>query len=218
MGGLVYRLSGVCALLLVCLLATVGVEAQELRRGGYDLRLFRHAVDSKGLASVNGTEILPHKSYSFGLILDGAFRLVPYDGYKNDSTRVPGDAKRVDYLVDQVFTGVLHFNYGIFDHVIVGAQLPVMILSGPNTAAPGDYNDPPVGGLGYQGLGNLVLQAKWRILRMDTNPVGIAAIMQVGLPTGRSEQFAGEPGVSIWPTIALGYRPLRKLRLNGEVG
>ena len=51
-------------LLLPLLLAVAPftARAQELQRGGYDLRLFRHAVDSKGLASVNGTDILGHKS------------------------------------------------------------------------------------------------------------------------------------------------------------
>jgi OmpA-OmpF porin, OOP family len=209
----------VCALLCLCALAPERVEAQKLREGGFDLRLFRHAVDSKGLASVNGTDILGHKSYSFGLILDGAFGLVPYEGFKNDSSKRPENAKREDYLVDQVFTGVLHFNYGLFDHVVVGAQLPIVVVGGPNVTAPGDYNEGTApAGLGYQGLGNIVLQAKWRILRMETAPVGVAAIVQVGLPTGEPEQFAGEPGVSLWPSIALGYRPVRKFRLNGEVG
>lgn len=208
----------VCALVLMGALAPTGAEAQRLRQGGFDLRLFRHAVDSKGLASVNGTDILGHKSYSFGLILDGAFRLVPYEGFKNDSFKRPEDAKREHYLVDQVFTGVLHFNFGLFDHVVVGAQLPILVIGGPNVTAPGDYNDPPSGGLDYQGLGNLVLQAKWRILREERAPIGLAAILQVGLPTGKSEEFAGEPGAAIWPIIAASYRPMRKLRVNGEVG
>jgi OOP family OmpA-OmpF porin len=207
----------VCALLFICAFAPTRSEAQ-LQKGGFDLRLFRHAVDSKGLASVNGTDILGHKSYSFGLILDGAFRLVPYEGFKNDNNKRPDQAERTHYLVDQVFTGVLHFNYGLFNRVVVGAQLPIIVVGGPNVTAPGDYNDPPRGGLDYQGLGNIVLHAKYRILRMETAPVGLAALMQVSLPTGDSEKFAGEPGVTLWPSLAISYRPLRRLRLNAEGG
>jgi outer membrane protein OmpA-like peptidoglycan-associated protein len=207
-----------CALSLLWMVVPSGALAQKLSDGGFDLRLFRHAVDSKGLASVNGTDILGHKSYSFGLILDGAFNLIPYQGYKNDSTLDRSEAERTDHLVDQYFTGVLHFNYGLFNHVVVGAQLPIIIVGGENVEAPGQYNDPAEGGLGYQGIGNLVLHAKWRILRMETAPVGLAAILQVGLPTGNADEFAGEPGASIWPSLALGYRPHRVLRLNGEVG
>ena len=220
-----YRLSGmVCALLVLCAMAPMRTEAQKLREGGFDLRLFRHAVDSKGLASVNGTDILGHKSYSFGLILDGAFRLVPYEGFKNDGTKRPEQARREHYLVDQVFTGVLHFNFGLFDKVVVGAQLPIIVVGGPNVTAPGapgepgDYNLGASGGLDHQGIGNIVLQAKYRILRMESAPIGLAAILQVGLPTGDATRFGAEPGVALWPSVALGYRPLRRLRINAEVG
>jgi len=193
-------------------------SAQKLQGGGWDLRLFRHAVDSKGLASVNGTDILGHRSYSFGLIVDGAFQLMPFEGYKNSTSTTAENADRKKYLVDQYFTGVLHFNYGLFNRVVVGAQLPIIIVGGPNVEAPGQYNDPAAGGMDYQGIGNLTLHAKWRIMRMETAPVGLAAILQVGLPTGSSKEFVGEPGVSLWPSLVLGYRPIRKIRLNGEVG
>ena len=207
---------------LVCMFAlargtNVG-HAQSLSHGGYDLRLFRPAVDSKGLASVNGTDILGHKSYSFGLIMDAAFKLVPYQGFKNDEDKRADQAQRKHYLVDEVFTGVLHFNYGLFDKMIVGAQLPIVVVGGPNVTAPGDFNDPPKGGLSYQGIGNIVLHAKYRILRMEQAPVGLAAVMQVSLPTANSKEFAGEPGVTLWPSLAVAYRPLRKLRLNAEGG
>ena len=197
---------------------TSQAHAQKLSSGGFDLHLFRHAVDSKGLVSVNGTDILGHKSYSFGLIIDGAFNMVPYEGFKNDKTTLANEAERTDFLVDNYFTANLHFNYGLFNRVVVGAQLPIIIIGGENVTAPGQYNDPASGGLGYQGIGNLVLHAKWRILRMESEPVGLAAILQVGLPTGNADQFAGEPGAAIWPALALGYKPHRKIRLNGEVG
>jgi OOP family OmpA-OmpF porin len=193
-------------------------SAQSLSGGGWDLRLFRHAVDSKGLASVNGTDILGHKSYSFGLIVDGAFNMVPYKGFVNDETDLASDAHRKGRLVDQVFTGVLHFNYGLFNRLIVGAQLPLMIVHGADTSAPGEFNTAGGKGLAYQGLGNLVLHTKVRIVRMENAPFGVSGILQVGLPTGNSKQFAGEPGVSIWPSLALGYRPHRVVRLNGELG
>jgi outer membrane protein OmpA-like peptidoglycan-associated protein len=208
----------VLALSFVWACMVSGAAAQKLEHGGWDLRLFRHAVDSKGLASVNGTDILGHKSYSFGLIVDGAFKMIPFEGFKNDSSTLAENAQRKHYLVDEYFTGVLHFNYGLFNKVVVGAQLPIVIIQGPNVTAPGEYNNSGSGGLGYQGIGNLVLHAKYRILRMENAPVGLAAILQVGLPTGSSKEFSGEPGAAIWPAVALGYKPHRILRLNAEVG
>ncbi len=94
---------------------------------------------------------------------------------------------------------MLHFNYGLFNRVVLGAQLPIIIASGDNVQVPGEYNVNASGGLGYQGIGNMVLHAKWRILRMESAPVGLAAIMQVGLPTGSPESFAGDPGWMFWP-------------------
>jgi OOP family OmpA-OmpF porin len=195
-----------------------GAAAQKLRDGGWDLRLFRHAVDSKGLASVNGTDILGHKSYSFGLILDGAFKLVPFKGFRNNERREANEAESSSYLVDHYFTGVLHFNYGLFNRVVIGAQLPITIVGGKNVTSPGEYNTNESGGMDFQGVGNLVLHAKYRILRMETAPVGLAAVLQLGFPTGSTKEFAGEPGVAIWPSVVLGYRPVRVLRLNAEVG
>ena len=98
--------------------------------------------------------------------------MLPYKGYKNSPSRIDTDADRTGYLIDQYFTGVLHFNYGLFNKVVVGAQLPIIIVGGANVQAPDEYNDPPAGGLDYQGIGNLMLHAKWRIMRMETAPGG----------------------------------------------
>lgn len=203
---------------LVFVFAPLSAQAQKLSDGGYDLHLFRHAVDSKGLVSVNGTDILGHKSYSFGLILDGAFNLVPFDGFVNDARDRADAAERVGFLVDHFFTGTLHFNFGLFNRAVLGIQLPISIVGGENVTSPGEYNDGAEGGLGFQGIGNLVLHAKYRILRMETAPIGLAAILQVGLPTGSPNQFSGEPGAAIWPSLALGYKPIPRIRLNAEVG
>src|SRR5215510_3160099 len=49
---------------------------------GMDAHLFRPAVDSKGYISVNGTNILGDGDYSFGLVLDMGFGIMPYDGFE----------------------------------------------------------------------------------------------------------------------------------------
>ncbi len=194
------------------------VEAQRLSDGGFNLRLFRHAVDSKGIASVNGTDIIGHLDYSFGLILDGAFNLVPYEGFENDSSDRPQDAERESFLVRQYFTGVLHFNLGLYNKLVIGAQLPIIAIRGQNVTIPGQWNEGGDAGLDYQGIGNLVLHAKYRMLRVEQNPIGLAAVVQLGLPTGSEAQFASDPGVMLWPSLVLGYRAARILRFNAEVG
>ncbi len=193
-------------------------SAQQVEGGGFDLRLFRHAVDSKGIASVNGTDVLGHLDYSFGMILDGAFNLAPYSGFINSSTRLAADAERTDFLVRQYFSGVLHFNVGLLNKLVLGAQLPIIVIRGQNVTVPGQFNTGGDAGLGYQGIGNIILHAKYRILPSEQNPVGLAAVLQLGLPTGKSEEFAGEPGAMIWPLLVLGYQPHRVVRVNAEAG
>ena len=196
------------------------VHAQpRLASGGMDLRLFRPAVDSKGLFAVDGTDILGNGDISFGLVLDAGFGLVPFEGFVNDASRTAAQAERTDRLVQHLFTGTLHLNYGISNLAVVGAQLPVQVASGPNTTVPGQYNGGTAPqGLDQQGLGDIVLHGKLRLLRAEREPVGLAIILRLGLPTGNASAFTGEPGLSLWPTVALELRPARPLRLALNAG
>src|SRR5262245_32262634 len=108
-------------------------EGGRLTYGGMDLHLFRPAVDSKGHLSVNGTDILPHLGISFGLVLDGGFGILPFSGFVNNTSRsatdLTGDYCGIDTsdllcgrLVAAQLTGALHFNVGLFNLLVVGAQ------------------------------------------------------------------------------------------------
>ena len=210
--------------LFLCSLLPASADAQRLSTGGMDLRLFRHAVDSKGVASVNGTDIIAHMDYSFGLILDGGFDLLPHEGFENDKKRsvTVGDdqSRRTEYVVERLFTGNLMANFGILNYLVVGVQLPILVGQGPDVTLPGYYNEGGVdaatgnqlgsGGLAYQGLGNMVIHAKARLLRQERYPIGLAAIVQAGLPTATDDQFGGEPGFTLWPSLVLGWRPVRR--------
>ena len=200
---------------------------------GMDLHLFRPAVDSKGMFTVNGTDILGENAFSFGLIIDGGFGIFPFNGFTNDPNTQAANAGRPrgaygqGRLVDVFGTGILHFNYGIANIAVVGIQVPVQALAGQNVTIPGQYNlrNPdsmgvPRGlGLSYQGIGNLGLHAKCRFLRAERDPIGLAAILQFEFGTGASSSFAGEPGVvSLWPMVAVEYRPIREIRIAANAG
>src|ERR1700730_7419558 len=62
---------------------------------GFDTHLFRPAMDSKGLFTLNGTDILGSKEVSIGLVLDYAHTLL-----RNATTRP---------LIDHSFQGTLQF-------------------------------------------------------------------------------------------------------------
>ena len=214
---------------------TPSAEAQvsaELGTGGLDLHLFRPAVDSKGYLTVNGTDILGNGDFSFGLILDAGFGLLPFDGYIDNDSRNGGCSEdecangyqRRNRIVDNFFTGTLHFNYGLFNSLVLGVQLPVHVVSGPSLEIPslggtGEsiYNG-EARGLDYQGLGNITIHAKYRLLRSERDPIGLAAMVHLELPTGAPESFAGETGFAVWPVLAMEWRPGQNFRLGLNVG
>ena len=185
--------------------------------GGMDLHLFRPAVDSKGLLTLNGTDILGDGDFSFGLILDAGLGILPFNGFIDDNTVTAANAEETTRLVDTFFSGTLHFNYGFANTVVAGIQLPIQVASGPNTQVPGQYND-NTAGLDYQGLGNITVHGKVRLTRVDRDGIGVAGLLHIELPTGNSQAFAGEPGFALWPVAAIEWRPWRRLRLATNVG
>ena len=204
-------------------------QSGRLSAGGMDLHLFRPAVDSKGHLSVNGTEVLGHGDLSFGLVLDGGFGLVPFDAFVNSPETQADDARRCGgrgdvlcgRLVDAMLTGTLSLNLGLANALAVGVQVPVVVGTGPDLTIPGVYNDPPgaTRGLDHQSLGNVGLHGKLRLLRAERNAgLGLAAIVQLELPTGRPARFAGDPDFVLWPHFVGEWRPARGLRASLDLG
>jgi outer membrane protein OmpA-like peptidoglycan-associated protein len=206
---------------LVCLAPTSALaqgSATLSNDRGMDLHLFRPAVDSKGILTVNGTDILGHLDFSFGLVLDGGFGILPYEGFVNDPNDLAEDAERTGYVVDSFFTGTLQANLGLFNVAAVGVQIPIQVVNGPNLTIPGGlYNDGGTRGLSYQGLGNLVIHGKVRFTRVERDPIGVGALLEIELPTGDPSRFAGG-GFVLWPRLLLELRPIRQIRLAANVG
>jgi OOP family OmpA-OmpF porin len=191
---------------------------RESNGGGFDLRLFRPAVDSKGLITLNGTDILGAGGFSFGLTLDVGTALGRI-GLGNTG------------LVSQMITGNFSANLGIANLLVVGVQLPIHFVGGPgntpdatgmgvgsNGIALSEYN-PNSANLDFQGLGDIVLHAKLRWLRAEYWPVGLAVVLQAGIPMmGGSRRFVGEPAPWVWPSVAVERRFGRRFRLAANLG
>lgn len=208
------RTSLVCTLLLALTLRSTA--AAQLSDGGMDLRLFRAALDSKGLLVTDGTDVLGHLDVSFGLVLDAGFGIVPVDAFVRSESTDAADAERVDRLVDSFITGTLHGDLGLANRLVVGVQLPIVLASGPAVELPGAYGDGT--GLDLQGVGDLSVHAKMRLLRAERDPVGLAIAMRVSLPTGDARGFGGAPSVGLWPSVALEWQPTRRFRMLMNAG
>jgi hypothetical protein len=187
---------------------------------GMDAHFFRPAIDSKGYISTNGTSVLGDGDYSFGLILDLGLGIMPFDGFSHDGDTALADAETSDRLIDAAITGTLHFNYGIANTAVVGLQVPIQVIGGPNVIIPGVYNDKrsPTG-LDSQGFGDITLHGKVRLLRHEQNSgIGVAGLLLVQLPTGETTEFRGDPGFGLWPVLAIDLVPIPELRFGLNAG
>ena len=199
-----------CACMVALVLAASApsriARAQDatLHGGGMDLHLFRPAVDTRGYFTVNGTEVMPHKEFSFGLVLDAGFGLLRYNGFDNNPNAAAADAGRETRISKQAFTGTFMFNFGLIDRLVIGIQLPITFFRGNSVQTPDRSGSCLAGsstclynlqgnGLRSQGVGDLTIHAKARLLNLGESPIGIAATLRVGFPTAKTTQFAGNP-------------------------
>ncbi|MBW2261720.1 MAG: OmpA family protein [Deltaproteobacteria bacterium] len=185
--------------LMVCLGSVTPAHADNTVDDGLmaDTRLFKPAVDSKGLFTVNASPILPHLGLSFGLVLDYANSIFRLEEGNEIADGAP--------IIDNAVWGTLAFNIGIANWMVLGLQLPIGVLGGPvlerDRNEDGILDDDIVGGdfsegmADAQGLGNLAIHAKIRFLRVELMPVGLAAVVQIGLPTvaSKNKSFMGDP-------------------------
>src|SRR5450631_652837 len=206
-------------LLTLTLAAGVPARAQaqvngQIGSAPIDLQIFRPAADTKGYITLNGAQILAPLDVSFGLIGTGAWRPLNLDAGRNVGTGVNGDLKQDSrYRMNFLLTFTLHGAIGIVstDHLGLqfGIALPIGITSGEATPYdPGAANSALYGGpdgrsfngtnddrhfqTNYQGVGDLALLPKLRIINPSRLPVGIALIPGLILPTGDKTKFLGE--------------------------
>jgi OmpA-OmpF porin, OOP family len=229
------------ALMVLCLsaparaqLASFDQRAPAERNGGADTHLFRPALDSKGFFSTNGTDIVGHGDFSFGLVLDYGNNLLrtsssrtPRDGpdgplcRANQPCAPDGPGTGVPALVEDSFQGTFNFSYGLGNFAVVGITAPVILMSGDpayNIGPNGDqYNS---AALNAQKLSNLALHGKVRFTRVDRG-IGLGAAVQVGIPVADAPQDLGaDPGVWYWPQILIENRfgATGRFRIGANVG
>ena len=161
-----------------------------------DTHLFRPAVDSKGLFTVNGADILGANDVSFGLVTDYGHNLMRLqDGHGGGQ------------FVQNSFQGTFAFNYGIANALVVGVTAPVNLMSGEGVTAVGPTGQTyDAAKLDSQNLGFVALHAKARLTRVE-NGLGVALLAQAGMSTSTAvQQDLGADKVFVWPQIVLEQR------------
>ena len=178
---------------------------------GLDTHLFRPAMDSKGLFTVNGSDILGKNDISFGLVID----------YAHDLLRLAGGTS-TGQLIDHSFQGTFQFNYGLLNQFVVGIDLPIDLMSGQQQLA-GPYAAGNLWGpqqLNFQGLSYVAAHAKWRITKVE-HGFGLALGLQIGDGLNDPAQNGGaEPGFFYWPSAIVERRfgPKGEFRIAANAG
>ncbi|MFO0676647.1 MAG: OmpA family protein [Polyangiaceae bacterium] len=182
--------------------------------GGFDTHLFRPSLDSKGLFTLNGADILGANDISFGLVLD----------YGRTLLRVPDNGQERPQLIDNSFQATAMFNYGIANHVVVGLTIPVNLMTSGDQINPTTTLPATAGWSGqqldYQSLSFIGLHGKWRITRPERT-IGLALAVQLGVPVGDAAKHGGgDANFWYWPQAIVEKRfgATGQFRIHGNVG
>ena len=164
---------------------------------GFDTKLWRPAIDSKGFFTTNGANVQSANSFSFGLVIDYANTIM-----RTTSSAPPPDGHGVPALLEHVVKGTLTVNYGIANRFVVGLSAPVVL--GFSDAAYNigpDSNKYDTNQINSQGISNIALHGKWKILRPEDG-FGLALLVQVGIPfEGPARDGLSDPGFWYWPQL-----------------
>lgn len=182
--------------------------------GNLDLQSFHPALDSKGMVTVEGSGVLGHLQPSFGLLSNWAHGLLRLQSQEN--------TYEVDDIVSPTLIGSLGIRpFGL--EMQLGMAVPFHVVSGdrgPDSemGTPSDPNDDQNYSFQGQGLGNIQLQLKWRVLDTSHWPVGLALLVGTELPTAsESERWLGEQSPSFYVRAAVD-RTWGKFGIAANVG
>ncbi len=167
--------------LLACALGLIAIpNASAFADPGGDMELqsFRPALDSKGMVTLDRSQVLGHLEPSFGLVTNWAAGLLQLEGQ--------GNTYDVEHILSPTLVGALGLRpFGL--NLQLALSVPFRIVSGDRgpdddggTTGP---NDDRIFTFEGQGLGNIDTQLKWRLLNTSHSPVGLAIIGGLELPT-----------------------------------
>src|SRR5580698_5828413 len=189
----------------------------QLQIAPVDLEIFRPAMDSKGFITVNSSGVLGEGDLSFGLVTSYARKPLVLNG--NGTFGGQQNQFAVNNLVTpslQAAVGFTHLPHLGFE---LGVVLPLAIISGQSTPSDQTANGAKDWTFTAQGIGDLQVHPKIRLMNATRNGLGLAIIPSVILPTGDKTSFLGEGQWIFQPTAVidteLGYLGRFRAAING---
>ncbi|HXI59412.1 MAG TPA: transporter, partial [Polyangia bacterium] len=208
-------------ILLLLLLGLAPAAQAQIKTAPLDLQIFRPAMDSKGFITLNSSGVLGQWDFSFGLVTTYARKPLRFEGDMSLGTPAQKNAFTVTNLITPSFQGAIGFTKPGHFGLELGIVIPLTVLSGK-----GDPTDPGNGttstsdyAFTRQGLGDITLHPKIRLLNATRGGFGLALIPSVVLPTGDKNAFMGEGNLTFQPTVVadseVGYLGRFRVALNG---
>jgi len=204
---------------LLSVVVLLGGRRALAQGGPIDVQNFRPAMDSKGLIGVESTQILSPGMFSIGLVVN----------YSHKPLVLKGAGDRV-FQVTHLTTADIQFAIGLFrikrvPMMELGFSVPITILTGrasPYITGDNDYpwnqateaskKMAPLGyeyngNFGAQGVGDIYLNLKSRLIPSTRARFGLGFILSVGFPASKikngDDHFLGSGGYTIWPRFVL---------------
>ena len=195
---------------LATALLTQAAPASAQVGGNIDLNYFRPAMDSRGYITVNASETLDHTDVSFGLVTNWGRNVLKFEEGDDNYT--------VDHVVSPTLIGAFGLELGPIG-LELGVSVPFNIMSGDRDpdeiGDPGTPNDDDNLQFSGQGVGDLGLHAKLRLLDASVQPFGVAVIGSVQLPTAtESDAWIGEDTASPQALLVIDKEWGRERRLR----
>jgi len=199
----------------------VATAHAQIQNAPVDLEIFRPAMDSKGFITVNSSAVLGAGDLSFGLVTAYARRPLVLHGNGMFGTPPTQNKFSVDNLVTpslQAAVGFTHLQHLGFE---LGVVLPLAIVSGQSTPSDQMGNSTKDWTFTAQGLGDLQIHPKIRLMNATRNGLGFAIIPSIIAPTGDKNSFFGEGQWIFQPTAVidteLGYLGRFRAAVNGGI-
>jgi len=191
----------------MALAGPVGAGGDDPAARGFDPDTHRFALGLDPDFMVETAAVAPEGSHGAALELDLVHGLLALRSGDQKLGYVLGNRLQADLM------GAYSFGW-----VEVGAHLPVALWQQsdltPLTSL--GVSGPLVAPIAGTALGDLRLQGKLRLLSERTFPLGLAALLDLRLPTGDKQAFTGDGFMAV-PGVAASRR-LGKVRLDAQLG
>jgi OmpA-OmpF porin, OOP family len=208
---MVARIIAIASLVLALGAAPQVARAQD--GASIDLNPFKPALDSRGYITVNASEVLGHQDVAFGLVTNWGYNLLRFRDGENEY--------KVSNLISPTLIGAFGLELGPLG-LQLGASLPFNVMTGdrnPNFLGPPGSNISENFRFGSQGLGDLGLHTKVRLLSARSHPVGFGLVGSLYLPTASEDDaWLGESSVTPQFSAIVDKEFGRRVRVAANAG